>query len=66
MDKIDKIISIVRYLREEAMASSAMPPTNHADSSGLGFDPQKESPPAFRKRYAYLGKNSRSRWMKRR
>jgi hypothetical protein len=65
MKKIDKIIHLIRYLKEEGMSVSGTHPTNNAGASGLGFDPQKESPPV-RKKYAYLGKGSRSRWMMRR
>ncbi len=64
MDKIDRIIDIVRNLKEEnGMTSSGI--TNSANKSGLGFDPKTESPPVFKK-YAYLGKDSRSRWMQKR
>jgi hypothetical protein len=66
MDKIDKIIAIIRYLKEEGVAA-ATTPTNNVGSSGtsaLGFDPKTESPPVFKKRkYAYLGPNSRRPWM---
>lgn len=65
MAKIDKIIDLIRYLKEEGMSMSGAPPTNNAGSAGLGFDSQKDSPPV-RKKYAYLGKGSRSRWMLRR
>ena len=65
MERIDKIISLIRYLKEEGMSMTGSPPTNNAGPSGLGFDPQKDSPPV-RKKYAYLGKGSRSRWMIRR
>ena len=62
MKKIDRIISLIRYLKEEGVSMVGTPPTNNAGSAGLGFDPQKDSPPV-RKKYAYLGKGSRSRWM---
>lgn len=65
MEKIDKIISLIRYLKEEGISMAGTPPTNNAGPAGLGFDPQKDSPPV-RKKYAYLGKGSRSRWMNRR
>lgn len=65
MPNIDRIISLIRYLKEEGVPIAGSPPTNNAGASGLGFDPQKDSPPV-RKRYAYLGKGSRSRWMMRR
>ena len=65
MEKIDKIISLIRYLKEEGISMAGTSPTNNAGPAGLGFDPQKDSPPV-RKKYAYLGKGSRSRWMNRR
>lgn len=39
MDKLDKLILIVRNIKEEAI------PTNAANSAGLGFNPDTESPP---------------------
>lgn len=64
MDRIDKIIDIIRNLKEEmAMTSGGI--TNSTNKSGLGFDPKTESPPVFKK-YAYLGRGSRSRWMQKR
>jgi hypothetical protein len=64
MNKIDKIIDIIRNLKEESgMVTGGI--TNSANKDGLGFDPQSESPPVFKK-YAFLGKGSRSRWMQRR
>ena len=62
MEKIDRLIQIVRTLKEEGMVSSG--PTNSANASALGFNPQTESPP--RRKYATLGPRSRSRWMLRR
>jgi hypothetical protein len=64
MDRIDKIIDIIRNLKEE-MAMTTGGITNSANKSGLGFDPKTESPPVFKK-YAYLGRGSRSRWMQKR
>lgn len=64
MDRLEKIISIIRYLKEEGMAAAAVTPTNNAGPNGLGFDPKTQTPPVFRKkRYAYLGPGSRVRWM---
>lgn len=63
MENIDKIINLVRKLKEEAIISSSGP-TNSSNAQGLGFDPQKESPPIYRKKkYAYGGKNSRKWWL---
>lgn len=64
MDKVDKIINIIRNLKEEStMTAGGI--TNSANKSGLGFDPKTESPPVFKK-HAYLGRGSRFRWMQRR
>lgn len=66
MDKIDRIIAMIRYLKEEGMAATAVGPTNNTSGPVAGLPP--DSPPVFprKKRYAYLGKGSRSRWMVRR
>ena len=63
---INKIISIVRYLKEDAAMVSE--PTNAANAAGLGFNPNTESPPVFtkKKKNAYLGIGSRKRWMQKR
>lgn len=42
MDKIDKLIFAIRNLKEE-VASSV--PTNSANTAGLGFNPNTETPP---------------------
>jgi hypothetical protein len=61
MKKLDRIIKIIRELKEE---STSVAPTNSSNAQGLGFDPKLESPPVKKKnRYIYSGKNSRSRWM---
>ena len=66
MDKVDRIIEIIRYLKEDGVVVSG--PTNVANTSGLGFNPNTETPPVFtkKKKNAYLGAGSRKRWMQRR
>lgn len=67
---LDKIISIVRHcLNEEGMSVSAAP-TNTTNPPGqiniAGLPP--DQPPVFKnkKKNAYLGTGSRSRWMQKR
>lgn len=42
MDKLEKLIFIIHNIKEEIVASV---PTNSANSAGLGFNPDIESPP---------------------
>lgn len=70
MDKIDRIIQIVRTLKEDGMGVGAVSggPTNRTGPSIPGTSPG-ETPPVFsgkRKKNAFLGPGSRSRWMQRR
>jgi hypothetical protein len=64
MDKLDKLIQLIRNLKEEGVISSG--PINVANAAGLGFDPQTETPPVFKKKKKniYLGIGSRKRWMR--
>jgi hypothetical protein len=66
MNKLDKLIKIIRELKEDVGAAAV--PTNSANAAGLGFNPYTETPPVFgkKKKNAYLGSGSRSRWMQRR
>lgn len=66
MDKLDRLIHIIRNLKEDAAIVSG--PTNAANAAGLGFNPNTETPPVFpkKKKNAYLGIGSRKRWMQRR
>ena len=66
MDKLDKLIQLIRNLKEEGAIPSG--PTNAANTAGLGFNPQSETPPVFsrKKKNIYLGKGSRKNWMQRR
>jgi hypothetical protein len=64
--KLERIINIIRNLKEEGVvlpASSA--PTNNASSGKIAGLPP-DQPPVFRKKKKgiYLGIGSRSRWMK--
>ena len=59
---IDKIINIVRNLREEAMVA----PTNNVGSGKIaGTKEAGDDPPVRRKKkkYIYGGKGSRKMWM---
>lgn len=64
MDRIDKIIAIVRYLKEEGMAVGAAP-TNNTSGPIAGLPP--DSPPAYKKKkrptIAYGGPGSRRLWL---
>lgn len=42
MDKLEKLISIIHSIKEEAVASG---PTNAANAAGLGYNPNTETPP---------------------
>jgi len=46
MDKVDKLIQIIRELKEDVGA--AVVPTNSANAAGLGFNPNTETPPVFK------------------
>ena len=46
MDKLDKLIQIIRELKEDAGAAAV--PTNSANTAGLGFNPNTETPPVFK------------------
>lgn len=64
MDKIDKLIQIIRTLKEEGgMVVGAGGFTGSADPKGpvAGYD--KVMGLTRRKKYIYGGKGSRSRWM---
>lgn len=64
MDKVDKLIQIIRNLKEEGgMVVGAGGFTGSADPKGpvAGYD--KVMGLTRRKKYVYGGKGSRSRWM---
>jgi hypothetical protein len=63
---IDRLISIIHNLKEDGMVTG---PTNAANSAGLGYDPNTETPPVFKKngkygkKYATGGRGSRRWWL---
>jgi hypothetical protein len=61
---IDRIISIIRNLREEGIVAV---PTNNASSDNIAGLPP-DQPPVFKgkKINIFLGKGSRKNWMQRR
>lgn len=65
MDKIDKLIQIVRDIKEEAMGVGAISgPTNKTGKAIAGLPP--DSPPVNlvkKRKNIYLGLGSRKRWM---
>ena len=64
MDKVDRLIKIIRELKEDAAMVSG--PTNAANAAGLGFNPNTETPPVNRKRPPVLARGlmpgARTRW----
>jgi hypothetical protein len=61
---IDRIISIIRNLKEEGIV--AVPANNASSGNIAGLPP--DQPPVFKgkKRNIFLGKGSRKNWMQRR
>lgn len=66
MDKVDRLINIIRTLKEEGMVGAA--PTNSLVGGNIAGTPEADpgNPPVFpkRKNRIYLGIGSRKRWMK--
>ena len=66
MDKIDRIIELVRLLKEEGIVGGS--PTNSLAGGHIAGTPEADpgNPPVFlnKKRHVYLGLGSRKRWMK--
>jgi hypothetical protein len=62
--KLERIIYIIRTLKEEGVSVSASIPTNNASSGQIAGLPP-DQPPVFakKKKNIYLGIGSRSRWM---
>ena len=59
---IDRIISIIRTLKEEAMA--AMPTNNVGGGNIAGTKPAGDDPPVRKKKkYIYGGRGSRKMWL---
>jgi hypothetical protein len=66
MDKLDKLIATVRFIKEqEGAAAPPAAPTNNASSGNIAGLPP-DQPPVFRKKKKniYLGLGSRNRWTK--
>jgi hypothetical protein len=64
MDKLDKLIKIIRELKEDVGA--AVVPTNSANAAGLGFNPYTETPPVNKRNRRIYGKGFRRNWLQRR
>lgn len=71
MEKIDRIIAKIRSIKEDAMGVGAVgeggnPPTNSSNEKSLGYNPDGGTPPVWKKKkkYAYLGRGSRSPWLR--
>ena len=68
MDKVDRLIELVRFLKEEGMGVSAIGPTNKVGNGeqSLGYNIETGTPPVFKdkKKNIYLGIGSRKKWMK--
>ena len=60
MNKIDRIIHIIRQIQEEA------PTTNVGGGQIAGTSEAGDDPPVYKKnkKYLYLGTNSRKPWMR--
>jgi len=62
---IDKIIDIVRNLREEVVASAPGPTMSMSKGGIAGSVEAGDEPPVRKKKkYIYAGKGSRKMWMK--
>jgi hypothetical protein len=61
--KLQKIIDLVRSLKEEGVTSPGVPTNNASSGAIAGLPP--DFPPVFRKkkRNIYMGIGSRERWM---
>lgn len=61
---IDKIINIVRNLREEVVASAPGPTMSMSKGGIAGSVEAGDDPPVRKKKkYIYAGKGSRKQWM---
>jgi len=59
MDKLDRIINIIKSLQEEA-------PTMSLGAGKIAGTVEAGDQPPVRKKHLYLGANSRTPWMQRR
>ena len=60
-EKLQKVIGIIRTLREDGMSVSGLPANNASSGQIAGFPP--EPPPVFNKTYLKAGKGSRRLWL---
>ena len=58
MDKLEKIINIIRRLKEDA------PTVSLSSGQIAGTSEAGDNPPVRKKKYLYLGKNSRKPWIR--
>jgi hypothetical protein len=58
MDKLERIINIIRRLKEDA------PTVSLSSGQIAGTSEAGDDPPVRRKKYMYLGKNSRKPWIR--
>ena len=65
---INKIIDIIRFLKEEGMVTGGAPTNSLAGGKIAGTAEAGDSPPVFKgkKKNIFLGKGSRKNWMLRR
>ena len=59
--RLEKLISIVRSIREEVAAGA--PPTNNASSGAVAGLPPDSPPVKKKKQYIYGGHGSRKMWL---
>jgi hypothetical protein len=64
MDKLDKLIATIRFIREQEGAAPTTPTNNASSGNIAGLPP--DQPPVFqkKKKNIYLGLGSRNRWKK--
>ena len=60
--RLEKLINIVRSIREE-VAGAGAPPTNNASSGAIAGLPPDNPPVKQKKRYIYSGRGSRKMWL---
>ena len=67
MNKVDRLIQIVRNLREEGVVTSAIPNVVGTGEKSLGYNINTETPPVFpqgkKRKYATGGTGSRRLWL---
>ena len=60
--RLEKLINIVRSIREEVVGAGA-PPTNNASSGAIAGLPPDSPPVRKKKKYIYGGRGSRKMWL---